>query len=129
MPSFCPDCLEAAANDPRFVAWAVAHGLAFDLGEAWERSGAYYWTAEIDDVLTVDPPRLMTGQRMEPEQARAHMEIRDVLARKGTAEGEGDVAKSEERGCHALRLADRADERHRHDAPASPGGDAIGGAV
>ena len=81
MPSFCPDCLEAAANDPRFVAWAVARGLAFDLGEAWEKSGAYYWTAEIDDVLRVDPPRLLTGQRMEPEQARAHMEIRDVLAR------------------------------------------------
>lgn len=81
MPSFCPDCLEAAANDPRFVAWAVARGLAFDLGQAWERSGAYYWTAEIDDVLRVDPPRLLTGQRMEPEQARAHMVVRDILAR------------------------------------------------
>ena len=81
MPSFCPDCLEAAALDPRFTAWAVAHGLAFDLGAAWEKSGAYYWTAEAADVLRVAPPRLLTGERMEPEKAANHMEIRDLLAR------------------------------------------------
>jgi len=81
MPSFCPDCLEAAALDPRFTAWALAHGLAFDLGAAWEKSGAYYWTAEAADVLRVAPPRLLSGYAMEPEKAVAHMEIRDTLAR------------------------------------------------
>ena len=80
MPSFCPDCLAAAALDPRFTAWAVAHGLGFDLGAALERSGAYHWTAEAADVVRIDPPRLLTGARCEPEHAAALLGVRDTLA-------------------------------------------------
>lgn len=80
MADYCPDCLEAAALDPSFTPWAVAHGLAFDLAHAWDKSGAYYWTAERIDLVRCDPPRLATGERCEPAHAVALAVVRDVLA-------------------------------------------------
>lgn len=82
MPSFCPDCLAAAAQDLDFSEWAVAHGLGFDINAAWRKSGAYYWTAEAGDLLRLDPPRLATGARFPPKEAAQHVEIRDLLAAK-----------------------------------------------
>lgn len=78
----CKICLEAAANNPDFSAWAISHGLGFDYFEAVQRSGLEYWTDEDDDFANWRDLKYMGGGKIPLKARLDYLAARNILAAK-----------------------------------------------
>lgn len=75
-------CLSEAAFDSGFNHWAIARGLGFDFDKAWRQSGVFYWEAEDADLLLEYEFILMSGEKMQLDQRRDAIRVRNATAAK-----------------------------------------------